>query len=68
MLTALLVTSPAHSKAIPKASTIGHAVGAGSSMVPGKGCDVWVPEPIFYSLFLYSLSIILVRIAIFNVR
>src|SRR6185369_14857605 len=36
-LTDALVTSPAKSSVVPNASTIGHAVGAGSSMVFGVG-------------------------------
>ena len=65
MLTALLVTSPANSKAIPKANTIGHAVGAGSSILDGKGGDDWVSD-IFYSRFSFSLSIILFRSLLFH--
>jgi hypothetical protein len=40
MLTASLVTSPANSSITPNASTIGQAVGAGISTVPG------VPTPL----------------------
>src|ERR1700730_16456755 len=35
MLTASLVTNPANSNVVPNASAIGHAVGAGISIVPG---------------------------------
>src|SRR5713226_9965951 len=37
MLTEALVTNPAKTNAIPKARMIGHAVGAGSSIVPCVG-------------------------------
>src|ERR1700685_1418399 len=42
MLTGALVTRPANSNATPKAATIGQAVGAGSSMLPGEPARVSV--------------------------
>jgi hypothetical protein len=36
-LTALVVTRPAKSNVMPKARTIGHAVGAGNLIVPAFG-------------------------------
>jgi hypothetical protein len=44
ILTVALVTSPANNKATPKAATIGHAVGAGNSILLGtrvfSGCEL----------------------------
>jgi hypothetical protein len=41
MLTVAVVTSPANNKATPKAATIGHAVGAGNSILPGASARVF---------------------------
>src|SRR6266853_447311 len=54
-LTAILVTSPANSSVKPKARTIGHAVGAGSSTVfingsTSRGDSSIISEPICSSL------------------
>jgi hypothetical protein len=37
----IVVTSPANNKATPKAATIGHAVGAGNSILPGASARVF---------------------------
>ncbi len=57
MLTEALVTNPAKTNVRPKARTIGHAVGAGSSIVCGtcsRADGLSISDPIFQFLLLSS--------------